>query len=143
MKLAGCWIAGVFSVLLAATPQEASAQCTASCACSTRSCQCSTTGGKGAGCETDGESCIVLRCGVVLPTQYFVAPNGLLFRTAASEGDAQDAEPTLPAPQDPTAWETVEPGHYVRRNCVGIVVEEWFDPAAAERVRAQSRTIEI
>jgi hypothetical protein len=137
------WAAAVAAAwLLCALPAEARAQCTASCACTTRSCECSTVGGKGSGCETDGERCIVLRCDAIFPTRYIVAPNGTLFRTAAS-GNPDSMEGADAPGAEPSRWQTVAPGHAVRRNCLGIVLEEWFDPAAARAVREQSRLIVI
>jgi len=100
--------------------------CTAMCTCGGSSCSCSTGGGAGskAVCPGDG-TCTVFVCNEERPS--LATPQGSLQLGPVSAVAVR--------------WEAVTPGHAVARNCVGLLVAQFFDRGATRVVRRETEAL--
>lgn len=100
--------------------------CTAMCTCGASSCSCSNGGGAGskAVCPGDG-TCTVFVCSQERAS--LATPQGSL-QVGLVNGVA-------------VRWEAVEPGHAVARNCVGLLVAQFFDRGATRVVRRETEAL--
>jgi hypothetical protein len=123
-----------------AGPAQVIAGCTVKCGCYSDGCGCQSSGGNGSGCSASGDGCYVNAC----PSQMGpveIAADGSLVALADDPSGRVAAAPRV---QPPAAqWERVAPGHAVARDCRGVVVAEYYEPQAAEQIRAEARTLSL
>ena len=123
-----------------AGPALAGAACTVKCGCYSDGCGCQSGGGNGSSCSASGAGCYVSSC---LP-QMVRTENAADGSLVALADDAGGRVAAAPRPNPPAAqWERVAPGHSVARDCRGVVVAQYYEPPAAEQVRAEARTLSL
>lgn len=147
-------ISGLIGVLVALAPQSARAQtalavnqsdgptkCTAWCSCENGNpCVCHSTGGHSQACNTDGGDCNTTSCGTAPATFGWVAADGTIL---ALNQFAPGFDPMSKQGARPAVWTTVSKDRSEARLCNGVVVERYYAPALASRIRLKSQHLLI
>ncbi len=128
----------VSMTLLLSLPSSLAAQtevdgCTMKCYCNSSGCGCQGEGGNGSGCTASGNGCFVDKCGGTEDLLVVFAPDGsALYLRPSASGDA-----TVNGFAG-SAWEGVQRGHAVARDCRGLVAARYVDKESAAAMRAQA-----
>lgn len=121
-------------------PRSAGAVCDIRCYCADLGCSCG-KGGRGGSCRNDGDGCMVYRCGVTPVTMMAVGADGRLARL--DPGNKGTASTKVVSYGRVLHWRKGADGHMVGRGCDGAVTAEYYEAAAADRVRARTAALSI
>lgn len=131
------------------TPTTLSAQeCTTKCGCISDGCGCSSSGGNGGECSSSGDGCFVKKCGTELQSvsaSALLTPEGQLVTVDDLFATGAETAGLVPvaALAENTRWERMSEGHWVLRNCAGMVLRQAFDTPRSERIRSEATELAI